>query len=108
MVGLQSQADPHHAGAQDHVLPVHGDRVRAVAVRHGLPALLLPDAGPDRGARAHAGWARSRSPVATLSSLADAGIPPQDYLQKLVRPLFLHFENVTAGWTAVPRRLADQ
>uniref|UniRef100_A0A8D3CCQ2 Aminopeptidase n=1 Tax=Scophthalmus maximus TaxID=52904 RepID=A0A8D3CCQ2_SCOMX len=34
--------------------------------------------------------------------------PMQDYVKKLVTPLFLHFKNVTSNWTRVPDRLTDQ
>eukprot|EP00066_Takifugu_rubripes_P011327 XP_003979915.2 PREDICTED: aminopeptidase N-like [Takifugu rubripes] len=32
----------------------------------------------------------------------------QDYILKLITPLFLHFKNITSDWTAVPERLTDQ
>uniref|UniRef100_H3CNZ6 Aminopeptidase n=1 Tax=Tetraodon nigroviridis TaxID=99883 RepID=H3CNZ6_TETNG len=47
------------------------------------------------------------SPSST-STFVHAGLPPQDYVQKLVKPLFLHFKTITADWTAVPERLTDQ
>ncbi|XP_026221643.1 aminopeptidase N [Anabas testudineus] len=34
--------------------------------------------------------------------------PMQDYMKKLVTPLFLHFKNITSEWTHVPDRLTDQ
>lgn len=46
--------------------------------------------------------------VANIRTTIYAGILPQEYMQKLVKPLFLHFKNITADWTAVPERLTDQ
>lgn len=37
-----------------------------------------------------------------------AEIPLQDYIRKLVKPLFLHFKTITEDWTIVPERLTDQ
>ncbi|KAF7654812.1 hypothetical protein LDENG_00064510 [Lucifuga dentata] len=34
--------------------------------------------------------------------------PMQDYMRKLVTPLFLHFKNITSNWTHVPHRHTDQ
>ncbi|XP_020790682.2 LOW QUALITY PROTEIN: aminopeptidase N-like [Boleophthalmus pectinirostris] len=34
--------------------------------------------------------------------------PLQDYMKKLVTPLFLHFKNITSEWTEVPARHTDQ
>ncbi|KAM3870230.1 aminopeptidase N-like [Diretmus argenteus] len=34
--------------------------------------------------------------------------PMQDYMRKLVTPLFLYFEHVTSNWTHVPDRHTDQ
>ncbi|XP_076590003.1 aminopeptidase N-like [Chaetodon auriga] len=34
--------------------------------------------------------------------------PMQDYIRKLVTPLFLYFKNMTSNWTLVPDRHTDQ
>ncbi|KAK2918320.1 aminopeptidase Ey [Channa argus] len=34
--------------------------------------------------------------------------PMQDYMKKLVTPLFMHFKNVTSNWTVIPDTLNDQ
>uniref|UniRef100_A0A4W6F7S8 Aminopeptidase n=1 Tax=Lates calcarifer TaxID=8187 RepID=A0A4W6F7S8_LATCA len=34
--------------------------------------------------------------------------PMQDYIKKLVTPLFLYFKNMTSNWTHIPDRLTDQ
>ncbi|XP_059190936.1 aminopeptidase N-like [Centropristis striata] len=34
--------------------------------------------------------------------------PMQDYMKKLVTPLFLYFKNMTSDWTSVPDRHTDQ
>ncbi|KAM7396134.1 hypothetical protein PAMP_019202 [Pampus punctatissimus] len=34
--------------------------------------------------------------------------PMQDYMKKLVTPLFLYFKNVTSDWTCIPDRHTDQ
>nr|XP_020441365.1 aminopeptidase N-like [Monopterus albus] len=34
--------------------------------------------------------------------------PLQDYMKKLVTPLFQHFKSMTSNWTRVPDRLTDQ
>ncbi|CAB1433691.1 unnamed protein product [Pleuronectes platessa] len=38
----------------------------------------------------------------------DAYQPMQNYMRKLVTPLFLHFKNITSNWTRVPDGLTDQ
>ncbi|KAK2841767.1 hypothetical protein Q5P01_011967 [Channa striata] len=39
---------------------------------------------------------------------SDVYQPMQDYMRKLVTPLFVHFRNVTSNWAVVPDKLTDQ
>lgn len=127
---VQGSVGLHHSGFEDNLLSVRGDRVHALAVCSWQSSLLLPDAGPYWCLSAYAGvlyisfasvtkiWFEAlgcwRTGYAVVTrgqwhSLLTASIFfPQDYLKKVVTPLFLHFENLTSNWTVVPKKHTDQ
>lgn len=128
---MQGSVGLHHSGFEDNLLSVWGDRVHALGVCSWQSSLLLPDAGPYWRLSAYAGvlyissasvtkiWfeALGRRPTGYAVVAGGQRHPlltashfffPQDYLKKLVTPLFLHFKNLTSNWTDVPKKHTDQ
>lgn len=109
----QGSAGLHHPSSEDNRLPADGDGVHTLAVCPGQPELLLPHAGSHRGLPAHAGtWlhlhhvGKKEVEIRQQASLSSPLF--QDYVRKLVSPLFQHFKNITSDWSQVPDRLTDQ